>query len=161
MVLEDTPDSLSLMSAQADNSQLRRSIGAVELEAEPPGEDNKEKIQGFSDILARQEALLQLICDKLPSLQVAHEELELLQSIERQILSESSKTQFLWNVFLQLTGILFVILFGAFAVLSYIIGKGTDTKSLEANQLAFLALCLSSNSVSKIHLDSPSIQPPI
>jgi len=39
-----------------------------------------------------------------------------------------------------------VVLFGPFAVLLYIIGKSTDRKSLEANQLTFPALCLSSNS---------------
>jgi hypothetical protein len=117
--------------------------------------DNEEKLResnelrGLSHALARQEALLQIICDKLPSIQIAEEELKLLRSIKRRIPSESTKTQFWWNISLQVTGIIFVLLFGVFAVLSYIIGRSTDGKSLEANQLAFLTLCLSGNSVSQ------------
>jgi hypothetical protein len=137
------------MSAQDDNSEPPRSTEVLEGEVLEDNEDKIRESTELSHFLARQEALLQTICDNLPSARVAKEELKLLQSIERRILSESSKTQFLWNVFLQFTGIIFVILFGVFAVLSYIIGKSTDRKSLEANQLAFLTLCLSSNSVSQ------------
>jgi hypothetical protein len=137
------------MSAQDDNSEPPRSTEVLEGEVLEDNEDKTPEATELSHILARQEALLQNICDNLPSVQIAKEELKLLQSIERRILSKSSKTQFLWNVFLQFTGIIFVVLFGVFAVLSYIIGKSTDRKSLEANQLAFLTLCLSSNSVSQ------------
>lgn len=137
------------MSAQDDNSEPPRSIEALEGEVLEDNEDKVLDTNELSHILARQEALLRTICDKLPSVQIAKEELKLLQSIEHRILSQSSKTQFVWNVFLQLVGIIFVVLFGAFAVLSYNIGKSTDRKSLEANQLTFLALCVSSNSVSQ------------
>jgi hypothetical protein len=136
------------MSAQDDNSQLQRVTEALEVEEDNEDEKREPDAFGkFSHILAKQEALLQNICDKLPSVEIAEKELKLLEKIERRVLSESSKTQFWWNISLQLIGIIFVILFGTFAVLSYIIGKSTDRKSLEANQLAFMALCLSSNSV--------------
>jgi hypothetical protein len=136
------------MSAQEDISEPPRRAEALEDEAIEDNGDEIREATELSQIFARQEALLQTICDNLPSVQIAEKELKMLQSIERQILSESSKTQFLWNVLLQFTGIIFVILFGVFAVLSYIMGRSTDRKSLEANQLAFLTLCLSSNSVS-------------
>ena len=73
------------MSAQDDSSQLRRSSEALEVEALEDDEDKIRESNELSHILARQEALLQTICDKLPSVQMANEELRLLVNIERRI----------------------------------------------------------------------------
>jgi hypothetical protein len=101
------------MSAQNDSSESSRSTESLEGEASV---DNEEKLRGSNELrglshaLARQEALLQIICDKLPSIQIAEEELKLLRSIKRRIPSESTKTQFWGNISLQVTGIIFVLL---------------------------------------------------
>jgi hypothetical protein len=92
--------------------------------------------------------LLDSINSKIPPPETVLEELAILRAIHKQLRSESTKVQFLWNAFLQITGIVFVIVFGVFSVMAYKIGEKANTQASEANQLALLSLCFGSNSVS-------------
>jgi hypothetical protein len=92
--------------------------------------------------------LLDSINSKIPPPDTVLEELEILRAIHKQLRSESTKIQFLWNAFLQIMGIVFVIVFGIFSGLAYKIGEKANTQASEANQLALLSLCFTSNSVS-------------
>jgi hypothetical protein len=92
--------------------------------------------------------LLDSINSKIPPPETVLEELAILRAIHKQLRSESTKVQFLWNAFLQITGIVFVIVFGVFSVMAYKIGERANTQASEANQLALLSLCFGSNSVS-------------
>jgi uncharacterized membrane protein YagU involved in acid resistance len=66
---------------------------------------------------------LESINSKISPPEIALEELALLRGIHKQLRAEATKTQFLWNTFLQIMGIIFVIIFGAFSVISYKLGK--------------------------------------
>jgi hypothetical protein len=92
--------------------------------------------------------LLESINSKILPPEIVLEELALLRGIHKQLRSESTKAQFLWNAFLQIMGIVFVIIFGVFSVMAYKIGERANTQASEANQLALLSLCFTSNSVS-------------
>ncbi|PMD28679.1 hypothetical protein NA56DRAFT_640267 [Hyaloscypha hepaticicola] len=90
--------------------------------------------------------LLDSINSKIPPPDTVLEELKILRAIHKQLRSESTKIQFLWNAFLQIMGIVFVIIFGVFSVMAYKIGQRANTQASEANQLALLSLCFGSNS---------------
>ncbi|KAE9374103.1 hypothetical protein N431DRAFT_532808 [Stipitochalara longipes BDJ] len=90
--------------------------------------------------------LLKSIDSKITPPEVHRKELTLLQNIHKQLQSESTKIQFLWNAFLQITGIIFVVIFGAFSIIAYRIGEQANKQSNQANQLALLSFCFASNS---------------
>jgi len=91
--------------------------------------------------------LLKSIDSKLTPPEVHLKELALLQKIQKQLQSESTKTQFVWNAFLQTAGIIFAVIFGAFAIVAFKIGEQANIQSNQANQLALLSFCYGSNSV--------------
>ncbi|MCJ1320734.1 hypothetical protein MMC15_006075 [Xylographa vitiligo] len=109
-----------------------------------------------AEFFNQQAALLQRLNDTLssikPKAEAADPQLALLQSIRDRIgpeKEETTKTQFVWNAILQALGVIIGILFGVFSILSYVVSETANGQSLAANQLALLALCLSSpNSVS-------------
>jgi len=64
----------------------------------------------------------------------SREEVDLLQRVVDGIGSlDGSKSEFIWNTVLQVLGILFVIVFGAFSVLAYTAARIANKQSLEAN----------------------------
>ncbi|MCJ1296064.1 hypothetical protein MMC34_007629, partial [Xylographa carneopallida] len=73
--------------------------------------------------------------------------LALLQSHHDRIGPAETKTtrmQFMWNSILQASALVIGIIFGVFSILSYLASETANSQSLAANQLALLALCLSS-----------------
>lgn len=95
-----------------------------------------------------QETLLNAINSKiLPPERVLDELLFIRRIHDLLSLSESTKTQFLWNAFLQVMGIIFVIVFGVFSVLAYSTNERANKLTADANQLALLSLCINNNSV--------------
>lgn len=105
-------------------------------------------IHELNHLLIRQEELLRSINDKLPPVGDTLTELQLLEDIQKQLCSGKSKSDFLWSCFLQILGVAFVILFGVFSALANISAQIANSQSQDANQIALLALCISSNSVS-------------
>ena len=99
-------------------------------------------------------ALLKSIDSKLTPQEVSLKELALLEKIQKQLQSESTKTQFVWNAFLQIAGITFAVIFGAFAIIAFKIGEQANIQSSQANQLALLSFCYASNSVRILNLIS-------
>ncbi|MCJ1285079.1 hypothetical protein MMC26_004417 [Xylographa opegraphella] len=75
--------------------------------------------------------LLQRMGDRLPPAETA-----------------TSKTQFVWNAVLQGIALVIGVLFGVFAILSYVVSETANGQSMAANQLALLALCLASPNAS-------------
>jgi hypothetical protein len=105
-------------------------------------------VQDLNLLLIRQEELLKSINNKLPPIGNTLMELQLLEGIQKQLCSGQSKPDFLWNCFLQILGVAFVIIFGVFSALAYISAQTANSQSMDANQIALLSLCLGSNSVS-------------
>ncbi|MCJ1415120.1 hypothetical protein MMC32_001451 [Xylographa parallela] len=104
-----------------------------------------------AELFNKQAALLQRLDDTLSGFkrktEAADPQLALLQSIRDRIgpeERETTKTQFIWNAILQAFALVVGILFGVFSILSYVVSESANSQSLAANQLALLALCLSS-----------------
>ena len=95
------------------------------------------------NVFVIQELLLRDISSKLGTIaETSIHELRLLHSISDRIsLLEDSKVEFIWNAVLQTIGIIFVIIFGAFAVLAYNASQIANRQSFQANQLSLLAFC--------------------
>jgi len=109
-------------------------------------------IQSLYLSLMRQEALLKSISDSLPQIGNSLNALRLHEDRHEQLSSAQSKADFIWNCFLQILGVAFVVLFGVFSGLSYISAQAANSQSMDGNQIALLSLCIGSNSVSKIIL---------
>ncbi|MCJ1437687.1 hypothetical protein MMC27_007074 [Xylographa pallens] len=110
-----------------------------------------------AELFNKQAALLQRLDDTLSGFnrkaETADPQLALLQSIRDRIgpeETETTKTQFVWNAILQAFALVIGILFGVFSILSYVVSETANSQSLAANQLALLALCLSSPNSSTI-----------
>lgn len=90
-----------------------------------------------------QELLLREISSKLGTIaETSIHELRLLHSLSDRIsLLEASKVEFIWNAVLQTIGIIFVIIFGVFAVLAYNANEIANRQSFESNQLSLLGYC--------------------
>jgi hypothetical protein len=90
-----------------------------------------------------QEFLLREISSRLSTIaETSIHELRLLHSVSDRIsLLEDSNVEFVWNAVLQTIGIIFVIIFGVFAVLAYNASEISNRQSFEANQLSLLAFC--------------------
>ena len=116
----------------------------------PTQEKNKPlDADQFALLVSRLDALVHTTCNKMSATDTAEGQLRALHDIRNMLAAQdSSKTQFLWTTFLQTFGLIFALLFGIFAALSYNISKVANVQTSDANQLAFLSLCLSSNSVS-------------
>jgi hypothetical protein len=137
------------MPTPPDTTQQPAAMSPSSIEESTPEKNKPFDADQFALFIARLDALMHTTCSKLPTTDIAEDQLKALREILHILaLQESTKTQFVWTVFLQTFGLIFVVLFGVFAILSYNIGKGANVQSLDANQLAFLSLCLSSNSVS-------------
>ena len=67
-------------------------------------------------------------------------QIKLLEDIHEHLVRQSNENQFLWNVFLQLGAILLALLFGVFAILSYVLGNTANQLSNRANQLSSAAI---------------------
>jgi hypothetical protein len=132
---ENTP---SPSSAQDDASQL----------------DVKDDAESSSSTPTTAIELLKSIDSKITPQEIHLEELALLQKIHKQIQSESTKTQFIWNAFLQVFGLVFVVIFGAFSIIAFRIGEQANIQSSQANQLALLSFCFTTNSVRISKVDS-------
>lgn len=112
--------------------------------------------QSLQDLLSKQEELLKSINDKLPPVDLALAEVRLLESIQKQLSSSKDEVEdkarrrldFLWNVFLQILGVAFVVLFGSFSALAYISAQVANFQSINSNQISLLSLCLANSSVS-------------
>jgi hypothetical protein len=104
--------------------------------------------QDLSQLLEKQDALLNLLReDRARVSELPEKGVLLLEAIHRRLESEATKTQFFWNAFLQLVGLAFAVVFGAFAVLAWNTGKQANNQSNDANLLALVSLCLTSNVV--------------
>ena len=125
---ENTP---SQSNAQDDASQLEDKA-----DSEPSPSPSPTTIE-----------LLKSIDSKITPQEIHLKELALLQKIQKQLQSESTKTQFIWNAFLQVFGLVFVVIFGAFSIIAFRIGEQANIQSIQANQLALLSFCFTSNSV--------------
>jgi hypothetical protein len=111
---------------------------------EEPHERNRlHEDDNPKDGLVTQELLLRDISSKLGTIaETSIYELRLLHSISDRIsLLEDSKVEFIWNALLQTIGIIFVIIFGVFAVLAYSASQIANKQSFQANQLSLLAFC--------------------
>ena len=107
----------------------------------------------LAHFLARQEALLREICNKLPThdkaTEVEQREINLLRAIYKQVSAprETNTAEFAWNSILKTVGLALGVMSAAFGVLSYTIGGSANKLSSEQNQLSLLSLCFSTNSV--------------
>lgn len=106
------------------------------------GEYKGLDIDQATQLLSRQETLLKLIYSKLLLVEIAEEQLALLRRLQRQTASQSTETQIFWNMFLQVAGMIFAILFGIFVAFSYIISKVANGKTSDANKLEFFLFAL-------------------
>lgn len=111
---ESTPSS---SNAQDDASQLYFKANAESSSSTP-----KKAIE-----------LLKSIDSKITPQEIYFKELALLQKIHKQLQSESSKTQFIWNAFLQVFGLVLVVIFGAFSIIAFRIGEQANIQSSQAN----------------------------
>lgn len=95
------------------------------------------------DNFIMQDHLLRDIANKLGIIaETSVHELRSLRSVSDRIsLLEASKVEFVWNAVLQTVGIIFVIIFGVFAVLAYNANEIANRQSFESNQLSLLSYC--------------------
>jgi hypothetical protein len=130
-VKSDPENSSSSSNAQDDKSQ-----SDIKADSEPSPSTSPTAIE-----------LLKSSDSKITPPEVYLKELALLQKIHKQLQSESTKTQFIWNAFLQVFGLVFVVIFGAFSIIAFKIGEQANIQSSQANQLALLSFCFTTNSV--------------
>ena len=74
------------------------------------------------------------------------EQVRLLREISRQIASQDSPRQFVWNTILQIVYVAIGFLFGVFSIFQWHAQWIANGMTLQANGLALIAICLSSNS---------------
>ncbi|KAG0647979.1 hypothetical protein D0Z07_5688 [Hyphodiscus hymeniophilus] len=105
--------------------------------------DRSQSSEDLKDPALVQELLLRDIANKLGMIaETSKHELRLMHSVvERISLLEDSKVEFIWTAILQTIGLIFVIIFGVFAVLAYNASEISNKRSAEANQLSLLAYC--------------------
>ena len=139
------------MSAPEDTKQPLTATAASTVEEVTQEKNKPFEADQLALCVARLDALVHATCDKIPTAATAEGQLKTLREIRDLLAKQGTKTQFVWTVFLQVFGLIFALLFGIFAALSYNIGKLANVESSDANQLAFLSLCLSSNSVSSTY----------
>jgi hypothetical protein len=114
--------------------------------------DNKNHDTGKDDttqVLTREEPLPQDICNRFvaPEASTISDQVKLLKAIHHQIASQDSRRQFIWNAVLQVVYVAIGFLFGVFSIFQWHAQWIANGMASDANKLALLAICLSSNSV--------------
>jgi hypothetical protein len=137
------------MSDPHDSTQSLTATAAPSVEEPTPEQNKPFDADQIAFFLAMVEALVHSTSSKIPNGETAEGQLKALREISHLLSSQqSTRAQFMWNVFLQTFGLGFAVMFGVFAALAYNMGNIANVQSSIANQLTFLSLCLSSNSVS-------------